>query len=446
MSVINNVLKNLESRSSQFVPIEIKSVEAAVTEKPARSRNLTMLIFGLLVAAALLWFYQNQQKSAETVISPEIVTEVPVVVVPVTPEVVEIVEPVNLIIGLQINESANHMSLEFSLQKKVISYLKERSENSFVYYLKDIRSEIVAPVMRDNQWIEQLSISPAGEGVDITFRTASGVLVETRQQLQDGEQVWAIKLKKSPEPKVIVKLVEAPTPVAKQQAPVESAKVETADNGNQPAAGVAVEAIVEPKVVKLDIRSSQPKLNPDERLQKAVNLLRKRRWSQAEVLLQGLIDGPNDLVARRHLLSLFEQTRATGRFSALLGASIERYPQELIFKTAYARSLFKTGAYQDVIEYLQNINNANATQLALIAASYQRFDQHQKAIDYYRQSLDKDGRQAKNWIGLGISQEHTAQLKDALRSYQIAARLGDINARLQAFIEKRSDQLAKAIN
>ena len=445
MSVINNVLKDLESRSSQFVPIEIKSVESAVAGKPARSINLIIPFFLLLVAAAILWFYQNQQKSPETVNTPEIVSEAPVVVVPVTPEIVEVVEH-NQIIGLQINESVDHMSLEFSLQAKVISYLKERSENIFVYYLKDIRSEIVAPVMRDNQWIEQLSISPAGEGVDITFRTASGVLVETRQQLQGDEQVWAIKLKKSPPPKVIVKLVEAPIPVAKQQAPVVSAKVETADNDNQPQAGAAVEAITEAKVVKLDIRSSQPKLKPDERLQKAVNLLRKRRWSQAEVLLQGLIDGPNDLVARRHLLSLFEQTRATSRFSALLGASIERYPQESIFQIAYARTLFKTGAYRGVIEYLQNINNANATQLALFAASYQRLDQHQNAIDYYRQSLDKDGQQAKNWIGLGISQEHTAQLKDALRSYQIAARLGGINTRLQAFIEKRSDQLVKTIN
>jgi hypothetical protein len=445
MSVINNVLKDLESRSSQFVPIEIKSVESAVAEKPARSRNLTIPFFVLLVAAAMLWFYQNQQKSPETVNTPEIVSEAPVVVVPITPEVVEVVEP-NQIIGLQINESVDHMSLEFSLQAKVISYLKERSENIFVYYLKDIHSEIVAPVIRDNQWIEQLTISPAGEGVDITFRTAPGVLVETRQQLQGDEQVWAIKLKKSPQPKVIVKLVEVPTPEVKQQAPVESVQVETAGNGDQPQAGKAVDVIAEAKVVKLDIRSSQANLNPDEQLQKAINLLRKRRWSQAEVLLQGLIDGPNDLVARRHLLSLFEQTQTTSRFSALLGASIERYPQNSMFQTAYAQTLFKTGVYQVVIEYLQNLNSANATQLALIAASYQRLDQHQAATDYYRQSLDKDGQQAKNWIGLGISQEHTAQLKDALRSYQIAARLGGINTRLQAFIEKRSDQLVKVIN
>jgi len=443
MSVINNVLKDLDSRSSQFVPIEIASVEAAVVEKPSQSRYLALLILALLVVAAILWFYQNQQKSAETTNVPELAIKVPVAEVPVAPEVVEIVEH-NQIIGLQINESVNEMSIEFSLQKKVISYLKERSENSFVYYLKDIRSEIDAPVMRNNQWIEQLSISPRDGGVDITFRTASGVLMETRQQLQDGEQVWAIKLKKSPQPEVIVQLVEAPTRVANEQPSVGTVKAKIVDSVNKPETGA--EAISEPKVVKLDIKSSQPKLTPDEQLQKAVNLLRKRRWSQSEALLQGLIDGPNDLLARRYLLSIFEQRQATSRFSALLGASMKRYPQESVFKTAYARSLIETGAYQDVIEYLQNINNADATQLALIAASYQRLDQHDKAADYYTQSLDKDGRQAKYWIALGISQEHRTQLKQALRSYRIAAKLGGINARLQAFIEKRSDLLLKAIN
>ncbi|MCZ6487452.1 MAG: hypothetical protein O6703_04670, partial [Gammaproteobacteria bacterium] len=109
MSVINNVLKDLESRSSQFVPIEIASVEAAVAEKPAQSRYLALLILALLVVAAILWFYQNQQKPAETTNVPEIAIEVPVTEVPVAPEVVDIVEH-NQIIGLQINESANEMS------------------------------------------------------------------------------------------------------------------------------------------------------------------------------------------------------------------------------------------------------------------------------------------------------------------------------------------------
>ena len=126
--------------------------------------------------------------------------------------------------------------------------------------------------------------------------------------------------------------------------------------------------------------------------------------------------------------------------------SLDRYPQQAVFKTAFARSLYKAGDYALAIEYLEYADNADATQLALIAASHQRLDQHAKAVEYYRKSLDKEGRDAKNWIGLGISQEHTAQLKDALRSYRIAARLGNLSASLQAFIEKRIGKLVRAIN
>jgi tetratricopeptide (TPR) repeat protein len=115
-------------------------------------------------------------------------------------------------------------------------------------------------------------------------------------------------------------------------------------------------------------------------------------------------------------------------------------------QTEYARFLFKLNDYQSVIKFLQNLNNPDATQIALVAASYQRLDQHQQAVTYYRRSLAKDNRQAKNWISLGISLEQTAQLEDALRSYRSAAQLGNINARLQAFVEKRSRQIEQALN
>ncbi len=162
--------------------------------------------------------------------------------------------------------------------------------------------------------------------------------------------------------------------------------------------------------------------------------------------MKSLIDGTEDLGARQNLLSLYEYRQQAGNYSRLLQESIDLYPQQPIFKTRFARSLYQTGDYALVIEYLQYTDNADAIQLALIAASYQRLDQHAKAIEYYRQSLDNENRDAKNWIGLGISQEHTAQLKDALRSYRIAARLGNISDRLQMFVEKRIGKLVKAIN
>lgn len=159
-----------------------------------------------------------------------------------------------------------------------------------------------------------------------------------------------------------------------------------------------------------------------------------------------MIDGPQDLAARTQLLGIYRKNGQTGRLSALVRESIKRYPQQSLFKTEYARSLYKLDAYQSVIALLQNIDVADATQLALLAASYQRLDQHQQAVRYYQQSLKKNGRQARIWIGLGISQEQSAQWEGALQSYRMATMLGNLNTRLQTFVGKRTRQLEQTLN
>ena len=88
----------------------------------------------------------------------------------------------------------------------------------------------------------------------------------------------------------------------------------------------------------------------------------------------------------------------------------------------------------------------DANQQALLAASYQRLDEHDNAIRHYRLALREDAANAKNWIGLGISQEHSARLEAALDSYQRAGKIGRLNERLQAFVDQRSDTLRRVLN
>ena len=230
------------------------------------------------------------------------------------------------------------------------------------------------------------------------------------------------------------------------QSVVNAEQTEASNPQIDPRPETPVEPIIAAKVVKVDIKSSKPQISADEQLQRAVTVIKNRRWPEAETLLQGLIDGPQDLAARTHLLGVYGQNGQNKQFSALVRESIQRYPQQSLFKTEYARSLIKRNAYQSVIEFLQNINNADATQYALLAASYQRLDQHQQAVRYYRQSLDKDGGNVKNWIGLGISQEQITRSKDALLSYRTAIKLGYLSTRLRAFVEKRIRQLEQALN
>ena len=122
------------------------------------------------------------------------------------------------------------------------------------------------------------------------------------------------------------------------------------------------------------------------------------------------------------------------------------YPDAALFKTEYARSLFQTAAYRAVIELFANDTSIDVNQQALVAASYQRLDEHQDAVKHYRLALAQNANNARNWIGLGISQEHTAALEEALNSYQRAVKLGGLNSRLRAFVDARSSTLSQVLN
>ncbi len=143
---------------------------------------------------------------------------------------------------------------------------------------------------------------------------------------------------------------------------------------------------------------------------------------------------------------MYANTGDDARFFELVNQSQQRYPQQVWFKTEYARSLFHRQQYSEVIGFLLNAELLDASQHALLAAAYQRKEQHQKAVEHYHYALKLDKNQAKNWIGLGISLEHEAELGKALRSYQTALRIGNLNDKLTQFVQQRSKLLKKVVN
>ena len=441
MSVINNVLKDLELRSSQFTPIDLAAVNIAKPARQSRSSRFVMLLIpAALLAVAGYWFYQDQMQLIGDASMPSLEKIAPIAIakpVPVPVPVPESESVPNQIIGLQIKESSSDVSLEFSLSEKTVSYLKERSENRFVYHLKNIKNAIVAPLIKDNLWIKSLSIVPVGEGVDVAFQTAEGVLVNTEQLQKLDEASWIIQLEKLPDPVVIEgKKVTGVAFAVNTEEPTEGVitpdKIEVAETVSKP--------------VKVEIKSALKKLSDREHLLLAKELVKNRDWESAVRLLHSLIDGPQDLSARKQLLGIYAQPQYAGEYASLARQSSERYPENVLLKSEYARALFQNQSYRSVISILQTGNNRDYTQLALIAASYQRLEEHDQAIEYYRQSLKLNRAQARNWIGLGISLEHNAQPRLALQSYQTAVKLGNLNTRLEQFIEQRSRLLTKVIN
>lgn len=433
MSVINNVLKELATRPSQFTPINIASVNSQPVDKP-ESSNLSgsILLFLLTLAAIGLWYYQFQYKTqavinVETPILASVVTEA----IKAEAEIVEL-KP-NQIVGLQISETSSDISLLFAMRERAVSYLKERSEDSFVYHIKNINSEIETPRISGNRWIEKLSITPSQQGVDVTLQTVAGVLVNTEQFQKQGETIWTIKLEKLPDPVVVAKLeTVAAEPVIEAGSIAEQA--------------VQVDSEVESVAVKVDIRKAGQNLSEYGLFNKAVELLQIKQWQTAETLLLELLNGPQDLAARKQLLGIYARPGNADKYADMARRSSLQYPNQSLFKTEYARSLFQQQSYHEAISQLQSVDQLDSKQQALMAASYQRIGQHEKAIEHYHHSLRLNKLEARNWVGLGISLEHEAHLEKALQSYQMAARLGNINERLKQFVEQRSRLLKKVMN
>ncbi len=449
MSVINNVLKNLETRETNFTPIEIESLGR--DKKERQWKGTTPALVAVLTAFLLLgsgWMYL-QNNSADTALA--VATPQPVVVDTVEPVVVAanteaetvqapVVDAPNQIIGLQIRESGERMRLEFALRAKAVTYLKERGENSFAYHLRDIESQIVAPQLTDNRWIEQLVIVSTPQGVDIRFKTVPKILVETRQMKADGESIWAIELTRSAEAMtaeaetsqpVTAKLVVEPEAPAQQS--VQAAAVKDTSQQQAP--------------VKLEIKSINPESGSSNDLAYAVKLMKSRRYAEAENRFVDLLNGSEDHKVRRNLLALYQRQGYSDRHSRLARESMQKYPGDVAFTYEYAHSLYQQGFYRAVVDLFANQGEViDVNQQSILAASYQRLDQHENAERYYTLALDQNVTNARNWIGLAISQEQNASLQDALDSYQTASNLGNLNSRLQAFVEKRSDNLNKVLN
>ncbi|MFT5503456.1 MAG: tetratricopeptide (TPR) repeat protein [Gammaproteobacteria bacterium] len=441
MSIINRVLKDLESRDSAFIPIEV----AAVGGPELNDARAPWLIPVVIIAVLMVVGVGGMRLLDGSELFSEPPDSLPVIEVPLKPgplvtDVVKVIPELlqNQIIGLQIQESDSLIRLEFSLANRVVAYVKERSNQRFVYHLKDITSEILAPKIQDSRWIKRLQLVSRNEGVDIDFETEAAVLVETGQSQNGDDYIWSIEIREIAErPAIEGPVVSEPvTPIAVNQVQGNAVKTEVP---------VEVEVVKPKPKVKLEISSSR-KSNESLELQRAAELIRKKRWNQAEGLLQSLLNGEEDKEARRHLITIYDRSKQTEKFSQLINESMALYPQAHHFVSAYARSLYQLGSYQSAIDQLLETADTNADQLSIIAASYQRLDLYSKAIEYYRASLKLKPRQVRNWVGLGISLEHVSELKEALNAYRAAAKLGHLSVRLSEFVDKRSRALEKVIN
>ena len=456
MSVINNVLKDLESKPSSFTPLDLQS---QLINKTSRNQSYVKiaLLFALLVVAIIFLVNQSgatkelysdliphTKEPGQSLESPKIVLpeanvtkQIDKIGIPVEEQKPAEVEDVSAeITGMQINETSEYLELSLLLTRPAQSYLKQQGQNSYVFVISDTRIKIMAPDIRNNEWLKDINFIQGEAGAEVQLETVDGVLVQTEHQIKDEKHQWVVKLKKT------IALFSSSNESKDQQlelASSESAKLETSINQQSLAAPVlesTFEARSEAPPVKLEIKPTKIQ-RPDRRfLNEAMQSMRDKNWSQAEMQLLGLLGGSVDEEARLNLIKVYKIQSRISELNDLVAQSLIQYPESIEIKLFDAQQLFATSQYQSLINRHQHSNN-NVSLLTLLSASYQRLGQHVKAIHFYQQAIKIDPQQPKNWISMAISQEHEGQYDAAISSYQMALRSGAMNSRLQDFTRQR---------
>ncbi len=452
MSVINNVLKDLDSKPSVFVPL---NVEMPPTESNTNKKSTYLWLGGIIIIPVVLFvLHKNdslfgldetwqQPEQRITEIASQSIRQPDVIVTEVVNEKVSVTEPVetdaNEITGLQINETESFMELTFQLTKEAQSYLKERTSNRYIFQLSNGVTNIETPVIGENPWLRNLKIDRLPDAVNLQFDTRKDVLVETNGLQENENFIWSIKLKKPIQTEVVNKASSATTVLA-INTKAETKQSEVASQINEPEKNQTVKK----REIKLEINPTGqpgPIRSDAERLKRAVMNYRAKNWQAAEQGFKQLVGSQEDKLAREYLINVLLQQNKSKEAETWLQESIERYPEDLNFKLAEANRLFSAKKYQQLIDEF-SLESRQKEILKLLSTSYQLTNQHDKAIEGYQKILLLEPHQPKHWIGLGISQQYESRFSQALHSFQMAAKNGELNERLQAFVQQRIKQLS----
>lgn len=448
MSVINSVLKDLDSKPTAFTPLDLDTVtqDQKKVNKPWLYPGLALALV-LIILVAYQTVFKNMvlvrpevtqlEKEDVALSNPQPVTEIEPPALP--DQNSEAIER-NEIIGLQIRENEEFMELEFQLAQVARNFLRQRSNNRYVFVVRDVENSIMTPLISDSPWLKQIQLSTVAEGIEIRFDTQDGVLVDTQERREDSAYYWLIRLKKS---------------ILQTHQVVDAAGLDNTDETENIDKVAKVEAVqtVQPAIedrpsdqeqaqpIKLQIKPVQRKSPEQLRLDTALNAAKAGDYKTARTGLEQLLGGKQDYQAREHLLKILSQQNNREDFSSLVAESLTRYPNDEVFILYDANMLFSEKQYLALIEKYKS-HAPNNQLYTLLATSYQRTAQHQLAAEEFIKALKINPQQPRLWISLAISQQHLSQREQALNSYQMALRSGGLNQRLHDFVQSNIRQLS----
>jgi MSHA biogenesis protein MshN len=174
--------------------------------------------------------------------------------------------------------------------------------------------------------------------------------------------------------------------------------------------------------------------------------LQDARVSAAETSFrEALKEDPMHVGARQALLGLLLDGGRGSEAEQLLRHALELNPRQPRHAMVLARLEVDRGevggAINTLVAALPYVRS-DPEYYAFLAALLQRDGRHREAVVYYRTALQSSPGNAVWLMGLGISLRANDQFADARESFQRAADSKQLNAELQAFVERQLREMS----
>ncbi len=408
MSLINNMLKDLEKRKSphHMVPLTI-----LINEKPSYGYflfkhiyKLSGIIFGIVAAAILItatvkYMHQPKQKLSIPTHLPAVQSKA---LEPSSTIDTSLLSPV-LITGVTLQVKDNITELTFLLNHAALYRLNtDDMNNKLNLVLEHAELQSTLPLTTYlNTAIQQLTTKKVRGDTqfDITLYPGAAIkYVNLNTDEKNPELVVAIEYQTS---------------------------ANHVKNG----------------FVSIPIKTQAMNSLLLEQYQVALKAAESGNYSYAiNSLAELLKTDPNHKDARVSLTALLLDQGQPTRANKIIEEGLTANPTYTPFIELKARILTTQGRVKAAIALLQNTApqlSDNPDYHAFIAALYTRSNHDQLAIKIYQQLLDLNPHNGNWWFGLGVSLDKLNQRQGAVEAFNKAITEGHLNADSLAYLQKR---------
>ena len=428
MSLINQMLKDLESRRNPTLPDGglLPGDRAVAASRGMRPLTLILIVLVLLLAVGLAYVWQ-QSSRVQTVTPPA-----PVVTPTATPQP----EPKIRVVSPQPVTTVTTPRQPERVKEAPVELPRAAPTNT-------ARLSGVSPSVVDGSW-QPRDFTLRGESLNaalqvvISWGTKEKILPKGRVQWLDSNSARISLVTGNSDDIWRIALIH---PDGRRSTPVDFEVIASPYASK----GETTPSTVNDGQMEKVIRPPSNSEKADQLYQQGYRALQQRKADKAERLWQqALKTEPAHRKSREGLVALTLSQGRKVEASTLLEEAVVHHPESGQFAMLHARLLAEQGDTAAAIVALEQAMGRTEQQpqlFALAAALYQQQRHFDNSIRAYQRALQLQPQQSNWWMGLGISLEGAAKKEEAISAYKEAQQRGGLNKESQTYVRQRLETL-----